>query len=494
MYKHSEIRIYNDLDYIQPVCDYIASIAKKFRFNEKEIFQLRFAMEEILANIINYSYDSWMKGEIISIIPEIITNGIKIIIRDKGLPRDIYHLPVFEPNKISENVSEEGLAEYLVHNSVDTLTFRNLGKEGQEIELIKYASEGSIFNKIKPQDEKPYIEIPLSEDKFKEIRLPRPEEAGIISKLFYRAYGYSYVSDAVYFPERYNELIANRKLFSAIATTESGEIVGHIALMKPSEEAEIVEWGMAVTDPRYRGQGIMHHLSQFILNSAIKNNFKGIFSHSVTNHIFTQKTNIKLGIKPIALMVGYAYSDLQFKGIHQKLSQRESTFVEFRFLQNEENIQIYLPDKHREIIKKIYMNLGVTINELPKPKSVDYAEKTILDDSIKSAINIAEIIIHQFGKNAISEIKHYVKRHCINRIDVIYLILNLEDPALIDMLEPIEELGFFFSGVFPYYVFKHTLILQGIPNYKYDYSLIESYTDLAKELKDYIFKLDPNQV
>lgn len=494
MITDCKIIIYNDLDYILPVCDFISSMAKKYNFNDKEIFQLRFAIEEILSNIIKYSYDPWMKGEEIIIIPQIITNGIKILIRDKGLPRDIFHLPEFNPNKLSDFISEESLSEYLVHNAVDKLLFRNLGKEGKEIELVKYTQEGNFAVIFENRIEDTKIEINISNDKLKEIRKPFPEDAAMISKLFCRAYGYSYVSDVVYYPERYNELIANKELFAAIAVTESGEIIGHIALMKPSSFSEIVEWGMAVCDPRYRGQGIMNQLSQFILEKAFKYNFTGIFSHSVSNHYFTQKTNLKLNIKPTALLLGYAYSELQFKGIHQTLKQRESTFIEFRFLQEENNINIYLPDKHREMIKKIYKNLGQEINELPKPKSIKYYEKTVLSDSIISALNIAEITVLHFGKDTISEIKNHVKRHCIEKIDVVYLFLNLEDPAIIDILDQIEELGFFFAGVFPHYVFKHSLIMQGIANHKYDYSLIQCYTDFAKELKNYIFRLDPNQL
>lgn len=494
MITDCQIKIYNDLDYVLPVCDFISSIAKKCNFNDKENFQLRFATEEILSNIIKYSYDPWMKGEEIIIIPQVITNGIRILIRDKGLPRDIFHLPEFDPNKLSDFISEEGLAEYLVHNSVDKLIFRNLGKDGKEIELVKFTQVGNLSIELKNKTEEPQIEIPIPDDKFKEIRTPLPEDSAIISKLFCRAYGYSYVNDAVYYPERYNELVANNELFAAIAVTESGEIIGHIALMKPSIDSEIVEWGMAVSDPRYRGQGIMNHLSQFILEKAIENNFLGIFSHSVSNHYFTQKTNVKLNIKPTALLVGYAYSELQFRGIHEKLSQRESTFIEFRFLKDENNINVYLPDRHREMIKKIFKNLGKDVNELTKPELINYDEKTVLSDSIISALNIAEIIVQHFGKDAINEIKNHVKRHCIEKIDVIYLILNLEDPAAINMIDQIEELGFFFAGVFPHYVFKNSLIMQGIANHKYDYSLIQCYTDFAKEMKDYIFKLDPNQI
>src|SRR5205823_8722974 len=62
------------------------------------------------------------------------------------------------------------------------------------------------------------------------IRRLEPGDAIQVARCVYRAYGYSYLNEDLYYPERIARLNADGELISAVSVDESGEIVGHYAL------------------------------------------------------------------------------------------------------------------------------------------------------------------------------------------------------------------------------------------------------------------------
>ncbi len=298
----------------------------------------------------------------------------------------------------------------------------------------------------------------------------------------------------VYYPDRLATKIEDNSLISKVAISEQNRVIGHIALMQPFDDAKISEWGMAISDPLFRGQGIMSDLISEIMDKAKNSLYHGIFSHSVTNHEFTQKICINYGFSDVALLVGYAGSELSFKNITNDLTQRESTIISYIALKKESVFELFMPKKHEEMIKKLYKGIGIKAVQKTPLKTVKAPLKTELRDTIISAINIAEIIVQTIASDALELVKYLTKKFSIAKIDIIYLYIDLEDENSIDLIEKLEEIGYLFGGIFPHYHHENALVFQFINNIKFDYSLIHSYTPLAKELRDYICAQDNNQI
>ena len=96
----------------------------------------------------------------------------------------------------------------------------------------------------------------------------KPSEAIEVSKCIYRAYGYSYGYEHLYYPERLLELNNGGRMHSAVATTEDGEIIGHCALIYWHDNAQIAEMAQGVVKPEYRSQGCFAKLTGYLIDKA----------------------------------------------------------------------------------------------------------------------------------------------------------------------------------------------------------------------------------
>jgi len=497
MYKTSKVIIKNNFDSIEPLVGYLNSIGSLVGLSKKEQQKISYALEESLQNSISFDFESGSEEDIEVEITH-IASGLKVTISDNGIPKNPFKQSVQTLDEIVKDISFESLAKsdgddisalsaFVIHKLLDKYRYINKGKDGRSIEMTIYASNKRIQEDTEPQ-------TTTQEDKFELIRVPTSEDITGISRLFYKSYGYSYVNDVVYYPDRLATKIEDNSLISKVAISKQQRVIGHIALMQPFEGAKISEWGMAISDPLFRGQGIMSDLISKIMYKAKSSSYYGIFSHSVTNHEFTQKICINYGFSDVALLVGYAGSELSFKNITNDLTQRESTIISYIALKKESVVELFMPKKHEEMIKKLYKGIGIEAVQKSSSKIENIPLKTELTDTIISAINIAEIIVQSIASDALELIKYLTKKFSIAKIDIIYLYIDLEDENSIDLIEKLEEIGYLFGGIFPHYHHNNALVFQFINNIKFDYSLIHSYTPLAKELRDYICAQDNNQI
>lgn len=474
--------IKNDLKLIEHISSFIESLASSIGFSESELFKIKLAFEETLNNTFESCIDE--DDNVIEIIATQISGGIEIVIHDNGLPFNPFRKIIKDDIIADFDTSREEISEQLIVKLVDSFSFTNLGKKGKETKLVFYSKNFRIDNLI--QDIKPDTDDNHVDDSFKQIRLFESQDAYEVSKLFYLSYGYSYVNDLVYYPDRMLNYIDNGRLHSAVAVSEKGQIIGFSSLFEPDNSRKITEWGMAVSDPRYRGQGVMNYNAEFIIDHAATHDYHGIFAHAVTNHIFTQKSCAKYGLTPCALFIGYA-PDLKFKKINSELSQRESTYIVFKYFKKPDHVKLFIQEKYKNIIKSIYSGLGVSIESLQIRKDIQISTKQQeISEQLESVLNSVNININVCGEETVESIRKITKQHCLNKIENIYLFMNLEDEYAMSKVDEIVSHGYLFVGVFPEFVFQHTIVFQYINNSKYDFDKILSYSDTALMIKDNI--------
>ena len=490
MFPVCKLIIRNNYLYVTHSAALLVSVARSAGLSDNEVFRIQYALEETLTNIIESSFDEDEIAEIEIVISH-IGGGIEIVIRDKGLPFNPFRKKELDPSDLSYDLSQQAISEHLIQKLVDSAVYNNLGKAGKETRLVLYSQNSRIDNLIDNQKEA--VPEPVTGDSFGKIRFVEPKDAYSLSALFYKSYGYSYVYELVYFPERILHHIKTGKMHSVVAVSKSDTIIGHIALNEPDSSKVITEWGMAVSDPAYRGQGIMNQYAEFILKHAVDLGYKGIFGHTVTSHTFSQKMSAKYNFVSCALLTGFLPS-ISFKKISTGPEQRESAFVDYKYIDKPENASLFLPAKYRDIITEIYGNLGVSLTPLKPDTDCEYHPEQKISEEVVSSFNSIRFYIHQMSADTVSEIKKNTKHYCNNKIDNLFLYLNMEDKVSMSKIGQFEELGYFFAGIFPYYVFPHTMILQYINNNVYDYEKISGYSPLAKKIKELVKAADPNQV
>lgn len=491
MYQSSRLIIHNDTAYIDPLIHYLGAVAAQLGLNESETHRICYAVEETLSNSILFDFEPGSQEEI-EVQIRLVAAGLKVVISDQGMPRNPFAQMPKSLEQIASEVSFDAinqsdadeitsLSSFVIHKLLDRYSTINRGKLGRSVEMTIFASR----DRYSEASTIPQSARQLTTGKFSTIRAACQQDSVAISRLFYKSYGYSYVYDLVYYPERLAQALQSQRIQSLVAVSDQQEVIGHIALMKPYENAVITEWGMAISTHGFRGQGIMSRMIEQIMTIPALSDFQGIFAHSVTNHEFTQKICNAHGFSDVALLLGYAPADISFKNIHNKLPQRESTIISYKLLRPIAPCTLFLPQKHKDIIRMLYRNLGVEI----KPHNINpgkLVQNSQIKEMLISSVNVAEIVIEEAGNDILAGIMKSTKKFCIAKVDILYLIINLEDATAVAHINAFEKEGYLFAGIFPWYHHKHSLIMQYFNNLKFDFRLINTFSPTAAALKDYV--------
>lgn len=491
-----EMIIPNNYDILPVVIESASKIAGLMGFDDQDTRKIELGVEEAVGNIIKYAFDKGDRSTV-RIVFSLERLGLGISVFEKGIPFDPSLVAEFSPEKFNKDLSDEGLGMYLLKQFMDEFSFINHGKQGKETRLFKYLHNSDIeqlmdeAEKEKALQEREEEKLPAGSIKYS-VRRMLPEEAVEVSRCAYTSYGYSYANEAFYYPERVREMNATEDVISFVAINrENDEVMAHCALER-EEDRQIPQMGVAATKPRYRGQGCLNNLNVALLHEAEKQNFTGVFAYCISTHFFSQKAMLKHQLMPCAFMASFG-PEMKFKEIDQKIMQRESVFIQFKYLLNPGEHYIYPPRKHEKMIRKMYGFIGgdpeirtiAVAPELPRKSSV-------LRVNTNASLVTASIFVIDYGEDLVKEIADITKRLCRDRIMTIYLYLKLADPLTAVAVEDTEEQGFFFSGIKPGSHNGDMLIMQYLNNHVIDYDYIAAGCDESKEILDYIRKTDPN--
>ena len=499
--KNPSISLPSDLSYLPMAYTFVRDIAGGTGFEEDAIKKLELAVEEAVSNVITHAFGPEENAEF-QIICQKTPLGLKTVIKDQGMPFDPERITDYKPEKLQEDSSTAGLGLFLMNQCVDEVIFLNLGREGKEVHLIKYLDASSLPDTQQAVAEsQPSPGYPPKSIPFK-VRKAKPIEAVEIAKCAYDAYGYSYIHEHVYFPERIKKMIEDGTLISLIAVTkdDSQSIMAHNAFILEDIDERVAEMGMAFTKSEYQNQGCARRLSLHFIPEAIKKRLLGVWSTAVTSHIYSQKALLRGGFLACAIFMAYRNDKWDNKNFTTQAHRPCSILTWFtmpvipRFSPKMYRGPVFFPQHHHEILSKIYSNLK------KRPKVLSLENKSVASSNDLPLIEVrskahdqhAWIELKAHGADSVGHIATTVKSLCQDNIKSIYLCLNLTDPHTALLTEEFEALGFFFCGIRPRPISGDQLILQFLNETTVDYDDIQVYSDFAKELLKYIKEHDPH--
>ncbi|MGD9580366.1 MAG: SpoIIE family protein phosphatase, partial [Vampirovibrionia bacterium] len=128
-------------DFIDKVADITSKVASESGFDEKEIYQLNLAIDEIISNLIMHSYSS-SSLETFQLDLTPLENGLKVVITDYGVPFDFdKKIDKYNPEEANVEQSIGGVGLFLVAKSVDEVSYNPETADGNKIILIKYTNK-----------------------------------------------------------------------------------------------------------------------------------------------------------------------------------------------------------------------------------------------------------------------------------------------------------------------------------------------------------------
>ncbi len=495
--EFTKLTLPNEISYLNIAQSHVRLAAEKFGFQPPELGQIELAVEEAVSNVIKHAYDASEQNSF-DIICERVSLGMKIIIKDRGIPFDAGLLPQYDPRQVSTD-KMPGLGMFLMKNVMDLVSFVNLGADGKETHLSKYLPQKNIMEQFSGQElalEPPAAAAKILQEKIPyDVRRMRPEEAIEVSRCAYKSHGYTFFDSSIYYPERIVELNKSDELISVVAVTKDNVFMGHTALHYPHAGARISELTFAFVNMEYRGQGCLTRMTDLLFSMEKKYPLSGIYINSVTNHIFTQKVAQKYGVNDCGVYLAASPGTWVFKGISEASPQRLSVLLSFKYLEPAHKLTLYPPAEHRAMVEKLYRNIGAShVYAVPEKSEAALPQETsVLRADVYASENCAEIWVDQFGADIVRQVKIMLYDLCVKQVAAIYLYMDLASPAAHFATPELKKLGFFFSGILPQTNIGDTIVLQYLNNIALDYSKIQALTPMAKEIIAYVQADDPHQ-
>jgi anti-sigma regulatory factor (Ser/Thr protein kinase)/GNAT superfamily N-acetyltransferase len=485
----SRLAVPNDLAYLPVVEAHVRAVAALSGFSPDEQARLQLAAKEVAADVILYAFrpqeDAWFESACRQ-----IPTGLEITVHDKGLPFDPDRLPQYQPGADLKYQDGRALDLLIIKELVDVCEFHRLGSEGNETRLVKYRATPAAVDGTTSQglvDLPAPEKVPEDERVEIEIRWMWPEEAIEVTRCIYEAYGYTYVYEDLYYPERIVALNQSGALRSAVAVTESGELVGHAALAFSREDPQIAELAVIVTKPRYRGHAVARRLGEFLERQGRALGLKGLSVDQVTVHQYTQKFCHKLGFKDCAFLLAHAPATISFKEIAEQLSQRETVLLGFHYFDPPTApLQIYPPPQHADMIRKLYEHLEIPVG-IAEPGDQEFPqERSAVSVSIDAKMSAASLRVPEYGADIAQRLRHECYRLRQAQIQVWELFLNLESPLTPLVAAEAEKLNFIFTGILPGTSGGDSMVLQLLNGITVDYDAIKVDAAIAQEMLAYI--------
>jgi serine/threonine-protein kinase RsbW len=472
--EQSSLTVPNDVSYWPIIAGYVRGVCCKFGFSEEKIQDIIDAVYEAVDNVIKHAFTEDEQALFV-ITVEPTAAGIQIKVRDKGLPFSAERLKLV-PGKGTQKM----------RSLMNEVHFNNLGDEGKETVLIKYAESQSVSGVSENcRFEAVSTAVTPTQNVKVTLRDVEPSEAIEITRNIYGAYGYSYSLKEVYFPNRLTGLIESGHMKFAAAVTDNGQFAGHCGLLIRSESPYLAEIGMAAIKPEYRGLGIFKKLTVYLIDWARKFGFMGLYSQAVTNHVISQKTAVDLGFRETAVLLAYIPETESFKGLTEKLSQRETLITFFLRLNDGKAERIYCPDNHITRVAGLFSSLNIK-RKLIKPEFESFAPESRFRIIISGIQEHVEIWVDSFSKNSSEEIKAELTRLRQNHLNIHHVRLNMMEPSSVAAADFFDKLGYFFAGIIPGGCGGDALILQKLNHSLIDFDKIHAVNESVQDLINYV--------
>ncbi len=484
----------NETTYLPLALAFVRETALLYGFIGKQLKEMEIALEETIVNVITHG-QHFESNETLEIACERIPRGIKIVVHETGIPFDPSRVATFTPAELLEHMTTEGLGTHLIKRMMDEVRFENLGPGGKETCLIKYLAGSTATDSDSSPAGRKTVEPEVLQEKIAySIRGLDPREAIEVSRCAYKTHGYSFFDDHIYYPERLVALNESGELVSAVAVTEQNVFMGHAAFLYQSADDRIAELTFVFVNVEYRGQGAFSRLIEYLFACPKKRELQGIYAYAVANHVFTQKAMLRYAINDCGLLLATSPASWKFKGISGERSQRISVVLSYKYIEPPQSKDLYVPAQHRELIEKLYRQIGATEHRyrIAEAGVLQADQPSEIESACNELESCAEIFIGTYGSQVVQEVRQLLRSFCVRQIACINLFLNLEDPGTYRLTSEFEQLGFFFAGVLPCARRGDALILQYLNNVEMDYSKLQLYSEVAKEICAYIQARDPN--
>ena len=424
----ADLRIQADTALIPDILDFVCELASDQNLASDDSPRLRLALEEILTSVFSYGYNN-DRIHTVDVIVSVGDGILRVSVLDKGLPYDY--------KTLLESRSADS-ANILTHMRNGPM-MRYLGKAGRE-QIVSFPIPPRILGSTESQGVSEPVDFSAIV-----IHPMRPEEGIQVAQCLYDEFGYTYVNDIVYFPERFNKAVSSGTMMSYTAVAPSGEVVGHLTLIKTPLLPGTAELAMGVVRKRYRKGSVMSRLTEAVMAAASDDSLTSIYAQPVGFHPYTQKTCIANGMFPCSVNFNYTGADLAMSYFSEH--RRQHVFMAVKMLADARRT-VHCPPGARDVVDFVIGGCGLD-RVHADPREPATGSRTILDTDVHGDSVSASVFVRGVGEDVASAIRRVNKSVRDSRCDVAFIFINLQDPCATSAFNAVADLGYFPVGMFP---------------------------------------------
>ena len=293
------------------------------------------------------------------------------------------------------------------------------------------------------------------------VRKMEASDALGLAQCIYRCYGPSYPNPMMYQPQLIAAALRDSSMFSIVALTPQGEVVGHCALSFEDTTDPIPEAAKLVVDPRYRGHHISDRIAKVRQGYAQELGIAGYWAACVSNHPFSQDEVISSGGGEMGLLINGQPGDVQMAGLSNVSGVRHSLLPFYISIQSkptpdtlpnqasEQNPQVYLPSYHHAFFTSLMKPLNLQRTVISTASAVKTKKTSQLSTAIAHLGAPAHLRIAVLGDDLVQQLAKEVEKLQPLAPPVIYLDIPLHNPLAAQEIETLEQLGFFWAAWLP---------------------------------------------
>ncbi len=473
--------------------DHVRSLAALAGLAADQAEPLALAVGEACRNSVDHIFDEDGTGTL-KLVGELTPAALTLSLFDRALPFCELPEPGTPPPAPDDPSPAcfpgRGLAS--IHQCADEVRWINHGVEGNELRLTKYLAGVCLLEPPAAKTESSPNETLQGSTGNYAIRLLLPADARRIAQLMYRVYGYTYSNEDFYYPDRLSHDLETGRHLGVVATAENDEIVGHVGIERP-DLGSLAELGQLAVAPAHRGQGLRRRMGDRLQEEIRRLGLIGLFAEAVTIHTVSQQGSDSRGLHPTGIkLLDWQAHFKRLQYLYQgdtgteEAPQRESMVFYFQYLSPPGPKSICAPSRHRQMLGKIYGNLGLELHFLEPSGATGPGKLAVNFDQ---HTGVGTIQVNRIGIDTLPEIYQARRDLCaMAGAKVVGLLLPLAQGSTPYLSEAAEADGFFFSGVQPEFAGDGDFLRLQYLNAPLDLERIHLSAPFSRELLDYILK------
>ena len=289
----------------------------------------------------------------------------------------------------------------------------------------------------------------------------QPGDAQGIAHLFHAEYGPSYPVETFYYPERIIAENENGNIYSVVARTPKGDIIGHGALYRSSPHyRNLYEIGQCIILPDYRVTFAAYKINMFAAETLTAMTCPdGMFGEAVTHITATQKFSALVGMKGVAmemdLMPAAAYEK------SQSASGRVSCLIMFKSFCDRPH-EIFIPVRYKEQMDFILSNVNIGRTITPSTGNLPGDVRSNLTSWFFKHAGVGRFNVIGVGADFESVVTALESEGERQDILVYQFFLNLGEPWVGEAVEILRKHGYFFGGCVPRWFDSDGMLMQKV--------------------------------